>query len=167
MEQIIFKAATYYDQLLSWKTLRAVSLFNHSTCSHPSLELVYLFCNSKDGNHLFFDVHCVVFICCTTSCTNRCHSLYNSLSFVVPFVVIRYHSLSIDVPHVCLFINDCTQPICYYYKYTWIRSFQEVPQNFKHKILENKLRKVIVKFQALKMNYLLFTPEISRILLKV
>ena len=32
----------------------------------------------------------------------RCHSLYHSLSLVVT----RCHSLSLDVPFVCLFIND-------------------------------------------------------------
>ena len=32
----------------------------------------------------------------------RCHSLYHLLSLVV----IRYHLLSLDVPYVCLFIND-------------------------------------------------------------
>ena len=40
----------------------------------------------------------------------RCHSLSYSLSFVVPLVVIRshslYHSLSLNVLLVCLFIND-------------------------------------------------------------
>ena len=60
------------------------------------------------------------------------------MSFAVQLVVIcctaRCHSLSLDVPHVCLFINNRTQPICYYCKYTWIRSFKE-------------------KFQALKTNY--------------
>ena len=143
-------AATYWDQLLSWKTLRVVCLFNHSNISHPSLEVVYLFCYRKNGNHPFFEVYCAVFIRCTTFCHSlslivicchslplvviRCHSLYHSLSFVVPLVVIRCHSLSfvvtrcttrchslsfvvtrcttrchslsLDVPLVCLFIND-------------------------------------------------------------
>ena len=36
------------------------------------------------------------------SCTTRCHSL--------PLVAIRCHSLSLDVPLVCLFINDRKQP---------------------------------------------------------
>ena len=35
-------------------------------------------------------------------CTTHCHSL----SLVVPLVVIRCYSLSLDVPLVCLFIND-------------------------------------------------------------
>ena len=35
-------------------------------------------------------------------CTTRCHSLYHSL----PFVGTRCHSMSLDVPLVCLFIND-------------------------------------------------------------
>ena len=36
----------------------------------------------------------------------RCHSSYHSYSLVVSLVVIRCHSLSLDVPLVCLFIND-------------------------------------------------------------
>ena len=46
----------------------------------------------------------------------RCHSLYHSMSLVVTrchslyhllsFVVTRCHSMSLDVPLVCLFIND-------------------------------------------------------------
>ena len=40
-----------------------------------------------------------LFVACFTT---RCHSLYHLLSLVV----IRYHSLSFDVPLVCLFIND-------------------------------------------------------------
>ena len=35
-------------------------------------------------------------------CTTRCHSLYHWLSFIVT----RCHSMSLDVPLVCLFIND-------------------------------------------------------------
>ena len=74
------------------------------TCCH-SLSLVITRCYS-----LWFVVTC---------CTNRCHSLSlivsfvvtrcNSLSLVVALmslVVIRYPSLSHDVPLVCLFIND-------------------------------------------------------------
>ena len=44
--------------------------------------------------------HChllsLVVILAVTGCTTRCHLLYHSL----------YHSLSLDVPLVCLFIND-------------------------------------------------------------
>ena len=36
----------------------------------------------------------------------RCHSLYHSYSLLESLVVIRCHSLSLDVPLVCLFIND-------------------------------------------------------------
>ena len=45
-------------------------------------------------------------------CTTRCHSFYHSLSFVITrchrlsLVVTHFHSLSLDVPLVCLFIND-------------------------------------------------------------
>ena len=38
----------------------------------------------------------------TTRCTTPCHSLYHSL----PFVITRCHSMSLDVPLVCLFTND-------------------------------------------------------------
>ena len=36
----------------------------------------------------------------------RCHSLYHPLSLVVIRCHPLYHSLSLDVPLVCLFIND-------------------------------------------------------------
>ena len=42
-----------------------------------------------------------------TRCTTRYHSLYHSLLLVVSLVVTRCcHSLSLDLPLVCLFIND-------------------------------------------------------------
>ena len=41
-----------------------------------------------------------------THCTTRCHSLYHSLLFVVTRCHLLYHSFSLDVPLVCLFIND-------------------------------------------------------------
>ena len=57
-----------------------------------------------------------VVICCTTHChslyhsssfvVTRCHSLYHSLSFVVTRCTTRRYLLSLDVPLVCLFIND-------------------------------------------------------------
>ena len=66
-----------------------------------------------------------IFICCTTRCITRCHSLsfavtrchssivvplvvtrYHSLSLVVPLVVTCCHFLSLDVLLACLFIND-------------------------------------------------------------
>ena len=43
---------------------------------------------SRNGHSLSFVV---------TRCTTRCHSLYHSLSLVVPLVVIRCHSLSFVV----------------------------------------------------------------------
>ena len=51
-----------------------------------------------------------------TCCTTHCHSLYHLLSFAVICcitrchslspIISRCHSLSLDVPLVCLFIND-------------------------------------------------------------
>ena len=78
--------------------------------------VVYLFFSQKEWQSPFFEVYCVVFICCTTCChslsfvVTRCHSL----SLVVPLFVIRCHSLSFVVSLVCtcchslicLFIND-------------------------------------------------------------
>ena len=74
--------------------------------------------------HLFHSLSLVIIRChslsfvatrCTTRChslsfvVTRCHSLYHSL----PLVVIRchslYHLLSLDVPLVCLFINDLAE----------------------------------------------------------
>ena len=37
---------------------------------------------------------------------SRCHSLYHSFSIVVTHCTTLCHSLSLDVPLVCLFIND-------------------------------------------------------------
>ena len=66
-------------------------------------------------------MYCAVFIRCTTALT-CCHSLlivvtlsHSFLLFVtrcttfcssLSLVVIRFHSLSLDLPLVCLFIND-------------------------------------------------------------
>ena len=50
----------------------------------------------------FVFIPCHSFSFVVTRCTTRCHSL----SFVVISWITRYHSLSLDVPLVCLFIND-------------------------------------------------------------
>ena len=60
-------------------------------------------------------MYCAVFIRCTTAVTRchslpfvviHCHSLHYSLSLFVTCCATRCHSLSLDVPLVCLFIND-------------------------------------------------------------
>ena len=79
--------------------LRAFYLFNYSNCSDPSLEVVHLFLSQKEWQSS---------ICWSVLCPF--HSLYychllpliQSLSFNVT----RFHSLSVDVPLTCLFIND-------------------------------------------------------------
>ena len=78
---------------------------------------VFMFYDS----HPFFEVCCVVFICCTTCChllsliVICCHSLTfvftrcHSLSLVVIVVTdctTRCHSLVLNIPFVCLYIND-------------------------------------------------------------
>ena len=60
--------------------------------------------------------HCYLLPLVVTRCITLCHLFHHSLSFVVtrctthcqslPFVVTRCHSLSFDVPLVCLFKND-------------------------------------------------------------
>ena len=123
MKQIILDSSCLLRPATFLKTLRASYLFNHSNCSHPSLEVsFFVFVIRKGGNHPFFEVHCAAFICCTTCfhslslVVTCCHSLYHSLSLVVircyslyhslSLVVIRCHALSLDVQLVCLFIND-------------------------------------------------------------
>ena len=78
-----------------------------------SLSLIVVFCFS-----LSFVVSC---------CTTRCHSLYHSMSFVVirchllyhmfSFVVTCCHWMSLNVPLVCLFINN------HYFVYIYFFAF--------------------------------------------
>ena len=109
------------------------SLFNHSNTSHPSLEVVYLFSLQKELQSSIFEANLPFFLLVSlfvtrchslsfvlTRCyslslivpivVTRCHSLLiiccHLLSFVVPLFVIHCHSLSLDVPLVCLFINN-------------------------------------------------------------
>ena len=74
------------------------------TCRH-SLPFVATLCHSFSlfvtRCHSLSLVVPLVFIRCH-SFTTRCHSL----SFVVTRCTTRCHSLSLDVPLVCLFIND-------------------------------------------------------------
>ena len=87
--------------------------------SRHSMSLVVTRCHSL--YHLLpFVVIRFVVTCCTTRChslsfvvtrcTTCCHSLYHLLSLFVPLVVTLCttccNSLSLDVPLVCLFIND-------------------------------------------------------------
>ena len=108
-------------------------MFNHSSCSHPSPEVVvHLFLSLKWWqSSILWNVLCRFHSLYHCSCSLlliaiRCHSLllvvtlyhllYHSLSFVftrchslslaVPLVATCCHSLSLDVPLVCLFIND-------------------------------------------------------------
>ena len=104
-----------------------VCLFNNSNCSHPSLEVaVYLFLSLKGRQssipwsvlcRFHWLCHCchslsLIAICCHSLSlvvlllVTLCHLLHHSLSFVVTRCTTRCHSLSLDVPLVCLFIND-------------------------------------------------------------
>ena len=90
MEQIIFDSShwlrptTFLEDLsYAFDFLRAVYLFNHSNCSHPSLEVEYLFL-------------CFMAVIHSLNCTGP-------FSFVVPPAVIYCHSLSFVVTRCHLF----------------------------------------------------------------
>ena len=123
MEQIIFdssyllRPATFLEDFsYAFHFLMAVYLFNHSKCSHPSLEVVYLFLcfmaaiHSSKCTVLFSFVVPPAVICCHLFTHRhlfllvaiRCHSL----SFVVARCTTRCHSLTLDIRLVCCFIND-------------------------------------------------------------
>ena len=114
-------------------TLRKIYWFNHSNGNHPSFEEVaYLFLSWKWWqSSILWSVlccfhplyHCshslppIVIRChslslAVTCCTNRYHSLSlvvircHSLYHLFSLAVIRCHSLPLDVPLLCLFIND-------------------------------------------------------------
>ena len=143
MKQIIFdssyllKPTTFLEDLTHSIFLRTAYLFNHSNCSHPSLEVVYLLLcfmaviHSLKCTVLLSFVEPLAVVCChslsfvVTRCHSLslvvilCHSLYQSLSLVLPLVIAcchsLYHSLSFLVPHVVIrchslpfVVNRCT-----------------------------------------------------------
>ena len=75
-------------------TTRCHSLSLFATLCH-SLSLVVIRCHSLYHSSLVVPLVVI-----------RCHSLYHSLSLVVIRCHSLYHSLSLDVPLVCLFINE-------------------------------------------------------------
>ena len=95
----LINTATY--QLLSWKILRKVYLFNESNCCHPSLEVVVnLILSLKGWQSSIFWI--VVFICCTTAVT-RCHSL----PFIVTCCITRCHSFVTRCHTLSLVVIRC------------------------------------------------------------
>ena len=82
--------------------LRAIYLFNYSYYSHPSLEVLYLFCVLWQSR-IIWSVLCRFHSLChllsffVTQChllplaVIRCHSLYHSLSLVVICCTTRCH----------------------------------------------------------------------------
>ena len=132
MEKIIFESSYLLRQASFLEDLKgAVYLFNHSNCSHPSLESVF----AIERTAILHSLKCTVplsFVRCTTCChllslivigcnslpfvVTRCTTRCHSLSLVVTrctthchslsLVFTRCHSLSLDVPLVCFFIND-------------------------------------------------------------
>ena len=144
------KAATYQDQLLSWKTLRAVSLLNHSIC-RPS----------KTWSSVSVFVIVGMTIIHSLKCTVPFHSLYHLLSLAVTnchllsLVVIRCHSLSLVVPLVAtrchsvhhslsFVVTRCTTPMVNAARLTgWVKPGEIWQFNFwickQKKIIKVKL----------------------------
>ena len=150
MEQIIFdssyllKPTTFLEDLsYAFDLFKDSLFFNHSNCSHPSLEVVYLFlCFMAFIQFLkctvsFSFVALLAVVCCHSLSfvvTRRhslplvvilCHSLYHSLSLVATRCTARchslYHSLSFDVTlcHslsivVPLVVIRCTTRLSFY-----------------------------------------------------
>ena len=106
-----------------------------------------------------FEVHCVVFIRCTPCCHSfsffvtrcdffslvliRCHSL----SFVFTSCTTRCHSLSLDVPLVCLCINNRkTQSVVLWEELRWnftpVTSLWKLPITIRIRIIY--FRKVLI-----------------------
>ena len=100
--------------LLSYLKKRKISRNGHSLSF--VLPLVVTRCTTRCHSLSLVVIRCHSLSFVVTRCTTRCHSLSfvvtrcttrcHSLSFVVISWITRYHSLSLDVPLVCLFIND-------------------------------------------------------------
>ena len=122
-KQLLLAVNIYFWVLVS--ALNSISLVQRSSSRFKKFSLGCLVVGSSfiwkkrkiswNGHSLTFVVPLVVTPChslslvvllVVTSCTTRCHSLYHSLSFVVTRCHSLYHLLSLDVPLVCLFIND-------------------------------------------------------------
>ena len=86
MEQITFDSSYLLIPATSWKTLRAVYLFNHSNCCHQSLEAV-----TGKMTTINSSMYIVPFSFVLPLAVTRCHLL--------SFVVSRRHSLSLAVTH--------------------------------------------------------------------
>ena len=138
MEQIIFNSSYLLRPATFLEDLKAVHLFNHSNCSHPTLESVFaiermpmihsLKCTVPFSFVVPFAVtRCHSFPFAATRCQSlslvaplvltRCTTRRHSLSFVVPLVVIRFHSLSFVVTrcHSLSFVfTRCTTRLAFY-----------------------------------------------------
>ena len=116
------------------------SLFNHSNCSHPSLEVVvYLFLSLKGRqSSILWSVlcrfhwlyHCchslsLIAICCHSLplvvllVITLYHVLHHLLSLVVPLVVIRCTTRCHSMPLVPIVVTRCTTCLSFY-KRSWI-----------------------------------------------
>ena len=70
------------------------------------LSLVVIHCYSLSFVFTRFITRCHSLSRVVIRCTSCCHSLYHSLPFAATCCTTRCYSFSLDVPLVCLFIND-------------------------------------------------------------
>ena len=90
--------------------------------------IIIIYSHNGSFYHSFSFVESLVVICChsLSLVVFHCTTRYHSLSLVATRCTIRCHSLSLDVPLVCLFINDrCF--LCFFqqilrWNVTWILS---------------------------------------------
>ena len=99
IKSLYFTYSQSYSFVLWLTVIRCHSLSVFVTRCH-SLSFVVT-CYTTHCHSLYHSLSFVVPLD-TTRCTTPCHSLYHSL----PFVITRCHSMSLDVPLVCLFTND-------------------------------------------------------------
>ena len=139
----LFLSLKGWQSSILWSVLCRFHSLSH--CCH-SLSLIAIYCHSLSlvvslvvilCHSLYHSLSLIVIRChslsfVVTRCHSlslviiRCHSLYHSLSLVV----ICCHSLSLDVPLLCLFINDqiiallhCRNPMLWCHSYPYFFSF--------------------------------------------
>ena len=132
----LINTATYY--LLFWKTLRKVYLFNHTSWSHPSFEVVvsvFVIERMSIIHSLKWTVpfpFVVPLLSLSVTIAINCHSL----SFVVTRCTTRYHSLYHSLSFVVIW---CTTRLSFY-KWSWLNVLcnTELIINFLNLIKESK-----------------------------
>ena len=112
-EQLLLQFLLAIVNIFSWVLVSALNsrgLLQRSSSRFKEFSLGWLVVGSsliwKKEKLTEMVAHCHSLSFVVTICTTCCYSLYHSLSCVVTRFTTRCHLLSLDVPLVCLFIND-------------------------------------------------------------